>query len=64
LRCLLPEDSDQVLNFSANPALSIACVELKVVCQCIAQQKTKESQLKQTLQQAMNDATCAQFTNG
>jgi putative phage-type endonuclease len=64
LRCLFPEDSGQVLDFSTNPALSIAYVELKVVRQRIAQQQTQESQLKQTLQQAMGDATRAQFTNG
>lgn len=64
LRCLFPEDSGQVLDFSANPALSIAYVELKVVRQRIAQQQTQESQLKQTLQQAMGDATRAQFSSG
>jgi putative phage-type endonuclease len=64
LRCLFPEDSGQVLDFSTNPALSIAYVELKVVRQRIAQQQTQESQLKQTLQQAMGDATSSEFTNG
>jgi putative phage-type endonuclease len=64
LRCLYPEDSGQTVNFSQEPALSIAYVELKAVRQNIATQEKREAQLKQTLQQAMGDATRAQFTNG
>ncbi len=64
LRCLYPADSGQVVDFSANPALAIAYVELKSVRHNIAQQEKRESQLKQTLQQAMGEATRAQFSSG
>ena len=64
LRCLYPADDGQTLDFSANPALSIAYVELKAVRQNIALQETREAQLKQTLQQAMGEASRAEFSNG
>lgn len=64
LRCLYPADSGLVVDFSANPALAIAYVELKSVRHSIAQQEKRESQLKQTLQQAMGEATRAQFSSG
>jgi putative phage-type endonuclease len=64
LRCLYPADSGQVVDFSANPALAIAYVELKSVRHSITQQEKRESQLKQTLQQAMGEATRAQFSSG
>jgi putative phage-type endonuclease len=64
LRCLYPADSGQVVDFSANPALAIAYVELKSVRHSIAQQEKREYQLKQTLQQAMGEATRAQFSSG
>lgn len=64
LRCLYPEDSGQTLDFSKEPALSIAYVELKAVRQNIATQEKREAQLKQTLQQAMADATRAEFSHG
>jgi putative phage-type endonuclease len=64
LRCLYPEDSGQTVYFSKEPALSIAYVELKAVRQNIAAQETREAQLKQTLQQAMGDASRAEFSHG
>lgn len=64
LRCLYPADDGQTRDFSANPALSVAYVELKALRQSIAVQETREAQLKQTLQQAMGDATRAEFANG
>lgn len=64
LRCLYPADSGQTVDFSVNPALAIAYVELKSVRHSIAQQEKRESQLKQTLQQAMGEATRAQFSSG
>ncbi|SEC21556.1 YqaJ viral recombinase family protein [Pseudomonas anguilliseptica] len=64
LRCLYPEDNGQTVDFSADPALSVAYVELKSVRQRIAQQQSHEAQLKQTLQQAMGDATRAEFSSG
>ena len=64
LRCLYPEDNGQVMDFSSNPALSIAYVELKSVRKNIVQQEQREAQLKQTLQQAMGEATRAEFSSG
>ena len=64
LRCLYPADDGQTLDFSTDPALSIAYVELKAVRKAIAQQETREAQLKQTLQQAMGDASRAEFSSG
>jgi putative phage-type endonuclease len=64
LRCLYPVDDGQTADFSANPALSIAFVELKAVRQAIALQETREAQLKQTLQQAMGEASNAKFSSG
>lgn len=64
LRCLYPEDNGKVVDFSHNPALSVAYVELKAVRQNIAQQEKREAQLKQTLQQAMGEASKAKFANG
>ena len=64
LRCLYPSDNGQTLDFSADPALSVAYVELKSLRQRIAQQQSHEAQLKHTLQQAMGDATRAEFSSG
>ena len=64
LRCLYPQDSGKTADFSNNPALSVAYVELKAVRQSIAQQQSREALLKQTLQQSMGEATRAQFSNG
>lgn len=64
LRCLYPEDVGKTVDFSHNPALSVAYVELKAVRQSIAAQEKRESQLKQTLQQAMGNASKATFASG
>ncbi len=64
LRCLYPEDSGKVVDFSHNPTLSVAYVELKAVRQNISQQEKREAQLKQTLQQAMGEASKATFASG
>ena len=64
LRCLYPQDSGKTADFSTNPALSVAYVELKAVRQSIAKQQSREAVLKQTLQQAMGEATRAQFSSG
>ena len=64
LRCLYPEDIGKTVDFSHNPALSVAYVELKAVRQSIAAQEKRESQLKQTLQQAMGNASKATFASG
>jgi hypothetical protein len=64
LRCLYPEDNGQTLDFSQHTELASTYLELKAVRQRIAQQETREAQLKQALQQAMGAATRAEFTEG
>lgn len=64
LRCLYPEDNGQTLDFSQHPELATTYRELKSVRQSIAQQETREAQLKQVLQQAMGAATRVEFTEG
>ncbi|TCD20688.1 alkaline phosphatase [Pseudomonas sp. IC_126] len=64
LRCLYPEDDGQTLDFRDNPALTAAYVELKALRQIIDKKHAREAQLKQMLQQAMGEATRAEFTNG
>lgn len=64
LRCLYPEDNGQTLDFSQHPELATTYRELKAVRQSIAQQETREAQLKQVLQQAMGIATRGEFTEG
>src|SRR5690606_22093110 len=53
LRCLYPEDNGNTLDFSADPVLSVAYMELKAVRKSIAQSEKREAQLKQALQQAI-----------
>ena len=64
LRCLYPEDNGQTLDFSQHTELASTYLELKSVRQSIAQQETREAQLKQVLQQAMGEATRAEFADG
>ncbi|WP_411960438.1 YqaJ viral recombinase family protein [Pseudomonas mandelii] len=64
LRCLYPEDNGQTLDFSQHTELASTYLELKAVRQSIAQQETREAQLKQVLQQAMGAATRAEFGDG
>ena len=64
LRCLYPEDNGQTLDFSQHTELASTYLELKAVRQSIAQQETREAQLKQVLQQAMGEATRAEFAEG
>ena len=64
LRCLYPQDSGKTVDFSHNPVLTLAYVELKALRNSIAQQQEREALLKQTLQQAMGDATRARFGSG
>jgi hypothetical protein len=44
--------------------LAAAYLELKAVRQSISEKETREAQLKQMLQQAMGDATRAEFSHG
>ena len=64
LRCLYPEDNGQTLDFSQHTELTSTFLELKYVRQNIAQQETREAQLKQVLQQALGEATRAEFAEG
>lgn len=64
LRCLYPEDNGQTLDFSQHTELASTYLELKAVRQRIAQQETREAQLKQSLQQAMGEASRAEFAEG
>ncbi|WP_417419529.1 YqaJ viral recombinase family protein [Hoeflea sp.] len=64
LRCLYPEDDGQTVDFRDNPGLTAAYVELKALRQFIDKKHAREAQLKQMLQQAMGEATRAEFANG
>lgn len=64
LRCLYPEDDGQCLDFSLNRRLSATFSDWLSVRQTIAEHETFEAQLKQTLQQAMGNATKAMFETG
>ncbi|MGE1082361.1 YqaJ viral recombinase family protein [Pseudomonas shirazensis] len=64
LRCLYPEDNGQTLDLSQHTELASTYLELKAVRQSIAQQETREAQLKQVLQQAMGAATRVEFAEG
>ena len=64
LRCLYPEDNGQTVDFSSRAGLAAAYLELKAVRQSISEKQTREAQLKQMLQQAMGDATRAEFSHG
>lgn len=64
LRALYPEDNGQTVDFSGRAGLAAAYLELKAVRQSISEKETREAQLKQLLQQAMGDATRAEFSHG
>ncbi|TYP61513.1 YqaJ viral recombinase family protein [Stutzerimonas stutzeri] len=64
LRCLYPEDDGQTVDFRDQPGLSAAFVELKALRHSIEEKHAREAQLKQMLQQAMGEATRAEFANG
>lgn len=64
LRCLYPQDSGSTLDFTQNPLLSGAFDELQSVRANLEAQGKREAELKQQLQQAMGDASRAQFANG
>jgi len=64
LRCLYPQDSGQSVDFSQDMRLCTTFTALQKVRESIAQQEKLEAQLKQTLQQAMGDASRATFASG
>ncbi|WP_440468282.1 YqaJ viral recombinase family protein [Pseudomonas sp. YH-1] len=64
LRCLYPQDSGSTVDFTQSPLLSGVFDELQSVRASLTAQGKREAELKQQLQQAMGDATRAQFANG
>ena len=64
LRCLYPQDSGQSVDFSQDILLCTTFTALQNVRESIAQQEKLEAQFKQTLQQAMGDASRATFATG
>jgi len=64
LRCLYPQDSGQSLDFSQDTLLCTTFTELQSVRESISLQQKQEAQFKQTLQQAMGDASRATFATG
>ncbi len=64
LRCLFPEDSGKSLDFSQDEYLSATFAELKAVRELLTAHELREAHLRQTLQQAMGDATRALFEGG
>ena len=64
LRCLYPDDTGQTVDFRDHRNLSACFADLLAVRQSIAEQEKLEAQLKQTLQQAMGNATRADFETG
>ncbi len=64
LRCLYPADLGQTVDFSQDRNLSACFADLLAVRQSIAEQEKLEAQLKQTLQQAIGDASSARFETG
>jgi len=64
LRCLYPEDSGNSLDFRDDRNLSATFADLLAVRQVMAEQEKLEAQLKQALQQAMGEATRADFETG
>lgn len=64
LRCLYPVDNGQTVDFSGRAGLAAAYLELKAVRQSIGEKEKREAQLKQLLQQAMGEASRAEFSHG
>ena len=64
LRCLYPNDSGETLDFSQDVSLSATFSDLVNVRQSLANLKQQEAQFKQTLQQALGDASRATFETG
>ena len=64
LRCLYPQDAGNTVDFSQDRNLSATFADLVSVRQALANTEQLEAQLKQTLQQAMGDASKAIFETG
>ena len=64
LRCLYPEDQGQTVDFTQDRTLSAAFADLLSVRQTLDGFTKLEAQFKQTIQQAMGDASKALFETG
>ncbi|MEN7528630.1 lambda-exonuclease family protein [Cupriavidus sp. DL-D2] len=64
LRCLYPRDSGQTIDFSEDRQLSATFADLVAMRGEIALREEAEARLKQTIQQAMGDASRALFETG
>lgn len=64
LQCLYPRDSGQMVDFTEDRSLSAAFADLVTVRAEIADRSKLEAQLKQSIQQAMGEATKARFETG
>jgi len=64
LRCLFPLDNGQTVDFSEDRPLSAVFADLVMLRAEIATRETLEAHLKQTIQQAMGDASRARFETG
>lgn len=64
LRLLYPDDDGEELDFTQDPALSETFFSLKQVRRTQAELNQRESELKQTLQQAIGSASKAVFADG
>ncbi len=64
LRCLYPQDSGETLDFSQDRQLSATFADLVNVRQSLAELEQQEALFKQTLQQAIGDASKASFETG
>ena len=64
LRCLYPEDQGQTVDFTQDRKLSAAFADLVSVRQTLEGFAKLEAQFKQTIQQAMGDASKAVFETG
>lgn len=64
LRCLYPQDSGETADFTGDRQLSATFADLVVLRAEIAAREAHEARLKQTIQQAMTDASRALFETG
>lgn len=64
LRCLYPEDQGQTVDFTQDRTLSATFADLVSVRQTLEGFTKLEAQFKQTIQQAMGDASKAVFETG
>lgn len=64
LRCLYPQESGSTVDFSHDRTLSATFADLVSVRQTLTSFETLEAKLKQTIQQAMGEASKALFETG